>query len=341
MPGRLIDPAILFAPLGGAKSLGLAVSGGADSLALMLLAARWRDADSDAPKLYVYSVDHGLRPEAAAEVAFVLAEAARLGLPASGLRWDGAKPATGLSEAARSARYRLIGEAMQRDGASILVTAHHLDDQAETVLMRLAHGSGLAGLRGMAPLAEVEGVTVARPLLGMARAELAALVAEAGLTPVADPSNDDLHYERVRWRQAMPQLAALGLDAGRLALFAARAGEAHEAIAHIAEATIGRHAVPLGDGVAMPTDALSDLPRAVLVEVVGRLLERAGGARKRRQLAQIELLALRLQGAAALKRTSLHGSVIASDGTTVSFRKEPARRPRVSPSAEINREGRN
>ena len=153
MPGRLIDPAILFAPLGGAKSLGLAVSGGADSLALMLLAARWRDADPDAPTLYVYSVDHGLRPEAAAEVAFVLAEAARLGLPARALRWDGPKPATGLSEAARSARYRLIGEAMQRDGASILVTAHHLDDQAETVLMRLAHGSGLAGLRGMAPLA--------------------------------------------------------------------------------------------------------------------------------------------------------------------------------------------
>ncbi len=339
MPGRLTDPATLFTPLRGVEALGLAVSGGADSLALMLLAARWRDVDPGAPRLHVYSVDHGLRAEAAAEVAFVLAEAGRLGLPARGLRWDGAKPATGISEAARSARYRLIGAAMQRDGVGVLVTAHHLDDQAETVLMRLAHGSGLAGLRGMAPLAEVEGVTVARPLLGIARADLAGLVSAAGLTPVADPSNDDPHYERVRWRNAMPQLAALGLDAGRLALFAARAGEAQEAIAQMAEAAIARDAAPLADGVAMPARALSELPRAVLVAVVGRLLDEAGGAGKRRQLARVELLALRLQEAGALKRTSLHGSVIASDGTTVSFRKEPARRPRISLSAEINREG--
>jgi len=333
MPGRLTDPASLFAPLRGAKAVGLAVSGGADSLALMLLAARWRDADPAAPPLLVYSVDHALRPEAAGEVAFVLAEAGKLGLPGRGLRWEGDKPATGISEAARAARYRLIGAAMVRDGADILVTAHHLDDQAETVLMRLAHGSGLAGLRGMAALAEVEGVAVARPLLGIPRAELAALVAAACLTPVVDPSNADPHYERVRWRQMLPQLAALGLDAGRLALFAARAGEAHEAIAQSAADIIARHATPLDDGVAVPAGAIATLPRAILVEVLARLLEQVGGAGKRRQLAQIELLALRLQEASALKRTSLHGSVVASDGETVSVRKEPGRRPRVSHSA--------
>jgi len=339
MPGRLIDVATLFAPLRGAKAIGLAVSGGADSLALMLLAARWRAADPEAPPLFVYSVDHGLRPEAADEVVFVLAEASKVGLAGRGLRWVGAKPATGVSDAARTARYRLIGEAMRRDGADLLATAHHLDDQAETVLMRLAHGSGLAGLRGMAPLAEVEGVAVARPLLGIPRAELAALVAEAGLVPVADPSNTDPHYERVRWRQALPHLVALGLDAGRLALFAARAGEAHEAIAQLAAATIATHATPLSDGLAVPAQVLAELPRAVLVEVLACLLEQVGSAGKRRQLAQIELLALRLQHGTALKRTTLHGSVIASDGDMVSIRKEPGRRARVSPSAEINREG--
>lgn len=333
MPGRLTDPATLLAPLMGAKAIGLAVSGGVDSLALMLLAARWREADPGVPPLFVYSVDHGLRPEAADEVDFVLAEAARLGLPARGLHWVDEKPGTGVSEAARAARYRLIGEAMRRDGADILVTAHHLDDQAETVLMRLAHGSGLAGLRGMAPLAEVEGVAVARPLLGIARAELAALVAEADLTPVADPSNADPHYERVRWRQALPHLAELGLDAGRLALFAARAGEAHEAIAQIAAATIARHATPLTDGVSLPARELAELPRAVLVEVLARVLDQVGGAGKRRQLAPVELLALRLQDAAALKRTTLHGCVIESDGATVGIRKEPGRRVRLSLSA--------
>ncbi len=333
MPGRLIDPDTLFAPLRGAKAIGLAVSGGGDSLALMLLAARWRAADPSAPPLFVYSVDHALRPEAAGEVRFVLAEAAKLGLPARALRWEGDKPATGVSEAARSARYRLIGEAMRRDGADLLATAHHLDDQAETVLMRLAHGSGLAGLRGMAPFAEVEGVAVVRPLLALSRAELGAVVAEAGLRPVADPSNDDPHYERVRWRQALPQLAALGLDAGRLALFAARAGAAHEAIAAQAAEAIARHAVPLADGFAMPARRLAELPRAVLVEVLARLLEQVGGASKRRQLAQIELLALRLQDGTALKKTTLHGTVVFSDGDTVGIRKEPARRTRPAATA--------
>jgi tRNA(Ile)-lysidine synthase len=339
MPGRqLIDPIPLFAPLAGAKGIGLAVSGGADSLALLLLAARWRAADPNAPPLFVYSVDHALRPEAAGEVAFVLAEAAKLGLPARGLRWAGDKPATGMQEAARTARYRLIGDAMRADGVDLLATAHHLDDQAETVLMRLAHGSGLAGLRGMAPMAEVDGVTVARPLLGIPRGTLAEIVADAGLTAVADPSNADPHYERVRWRQALPALAALGLDAGRLALFAARAGEAHEAIAQIAATTVEQHATAIADGIAVPAAILTELPRAVVVEILARLLGQVGGANKQRQLAQVELLALRLQEGTALKRTTLHGSVVASDGRVVSIRKE-AGRQRIVPSAEINREG--
>lgn len=339
MPGRLIDAGNLFAPLRGAKAIGLAVSGGADSLALMLLAARWRAADHDAPPMFVYSVDHALRPEAAGEVSFVLAEAAKLGFLARGLRWEGEKPDTGVSEAARTARYRLMGEAMHRDGADILATAHHLEDQAETVLMRLAHGSGLAGLRGMTPISEVEGLTVARPLLGVTRAELAAIVAEAGLVPVADPSNSDRHYERVRWRQALPQFAELGLDAGRLALFAARAREAQEAIGFVAAEFIGRTVTFAERGVTIPATALARLPRALLVEVLGHLLEQVGGANKRRQLAQVELLALKLQNGTALKRTTLHGSVIWSDGITVAIAKEAGRRVRLSPSAEINREG--
>jgi len=330
MPGgQLIDPVALFAPLSGAKAIGLAVSGGADSLALLLLAARWRDADPEASALFVYTVDHGLRPEAAVEVASVIAEAERLGLPGRALRWTGRKPATGVQAAARAARYRLIGAAMRQDGAELLLTAHHLDDQAETVLMRLAHGSGLAGLRGMAPLAEVEGVAVARPLLSIPRARLAELVAAAGLTPVADPSNADPHYERVRWRAALPALAGLGLDAGRLALFAARAGEAHDAIAAMAADIIARHATALPDGLAIPATVLAGLPRAVLVEVLCRLLEQVGQAGKRRQLAQVELLALRLQDGTALKRTTLHGSIVTSDAETVRFLKEAGRRTRI------------
>src|SRR5690606_11025992 len=129
--------------------LALAVSGGADSLALMLLAHQHARATGALHRFVVYSVDHGLRLEASDEVAFVLREAGRLGFVARGLRWDGPKPATGIQEAARKARYRLFADAMLRDGAEALVTAHHMGDQAETVLMRLAHGSGIEGLRGM------------------------------------------------------------------------------------------------------------------------------------------------------------------------------------------------
>lgn len=334
-----LDPAALFAPLHDYRRVALAVSGGPDSLALLLLAHDYAAETTGPSRFVVYSVDHGLRPEAKDEVAFVLREAEKLGFKARGLRWEGEKPETGIQEAARLARYRLFAEAMRKDGAEVLVTAHHQGDQAETVLMRLAHGSGLAGLRGMAPIAEVEGVTVARPLLALSRAELAAVVAAAGLTPVADPSNSDPHYERVRWRQALPQLAALGLDAGRLALFAARAGEAYDAIARQAEAVIGNEVAPLADGLRIPARTLAGLPRAVQVEVLARLLELVGGANKRRQLAQVEMLALKLQDTNALKRTTLHGSVITSDGETVSIRKERGRRARPAAQREINREG--
>src|SRR5690606_8066764 len=148
-------PTALFAPFGEFRRVALAVSGGPDSLALLILAHRFALLIGGQSRFVVYSVDHGLRPEAAEEVAFVVAEARQRGFEARGLRWDGDKPSTGVQAAARLARYRLLAEAMRRDGADVLVTAHHLADQAETVMMRLAHGSGIEGLRGMDRFAEI------------------------------------------------------------------------------------------------------------------------------------------------------------------------------------------
>lgn len=169
-------------------------------------------------------------------MAFVLQTARGLGIAARGLRWDGAKPVAGIQQAAREARYRLMAVAMAEDGAQILLTAHHLGDQAETVLMRLAHGSGIEGLRGMDYSAEIAGLLIVRPLLGVDPAELASIVTAAGLIGVADPSNVDSHYERVRLRQMLPQLAALGLDARRLSRFADRMRDADAALDAMAEA---------------------------------------------------------------------------------------------------------
>lgn len=139
-----------FADLSACKALVLAASGGPDSTALCLLAARWRATLTDGPALLAVTVDHGLRPEARREAGAVKRFAAALGIPHRTLHWTGLKPETGLQEAARAARYRLLAAAAHRVGARHILTAHTLDDQAETVLFRLARGSGLAGLGAMA-----------------------------------------------------------------------------------------------------------------------------------------------------------------------------------------------
>ncbi len=143
------EAAALFADLAACPALVLAVSGGADSTALLLLAARWRASLKFGPKLLAVTVDHRLRPESAAEAAAVGRLARRLKVAHRILRWTGRKPKTGLQAAAREARYRLLAQAAMQAGARHVLTAHTRDDQAETVLIRLARGSGLAGLAAM------------------------------------------------------------------------------------------------------------------------------------------------------------------------------------------------
>lgn len=330
MSGLRLDAAALFAPFAHHRRIGLAVSGGADSLALMLLAADVARAAGAPGRFVVYSVDHALRPEAAQEVRDVLALAERLGLPARGLRWAGDKPSSGLQAAARQARYRLIGAAMAADGCSALATAHHRNDQAETVLMRLAHGSGLEGLAGMAREAEVEGITVLRPLLEVDPALLAALVDARGLVPARDPGNWDRDYERVRWRQMLPQLADLGLDAGRLAILARRAGEADDALAAMAAAA-AREIDAAGERqtVAFERAWLGRLPRPVAVRLLQKLLGDVSG-RRMRSLGAVERLAARL--AEGPVRTTLHGCLVSAGPRLVRISPEPPRKAPTRPS---------
>lgn len=321
-PGRL---SALFAPVQSCSAIGLAVSGGADSLALMLLARAWTHERPAAPRLFVYTVDHGLRAEAADEVAFVEREAVALGLLVRRLRWEGPKPAHGLQAAARLARYRLIDEAMRADGAEVLLTGHHLEDQAETVLMRLAHGSGLEGLGGMAPFSEVAGVRLFRPFLATSRHELQAVAAAAGLEPVADPSNADTSFERVRWREAAAGLADLGLTAERMADFAVRAGAANAALAQWAVREFPRIAqFGVTGAVQLDLAALAALPLAVRVKVLARALALCGGARNPRALAPVERLAADLVSMDKLQRTVL-GCWLRRQGDALWVSREPGR----------------
>jgi tRNA(Ile)-lysidine synthase len=333
MPARVtadIDDAAglnaLFAGVAGEPAIALAVSGGADSLALMLLVQRWAAGLDTPPRLHVYSVDHGLRPEAAAEVAMVLQTAQALGLAARGLAWTGDKPETGVQEAARLARYRLMGSAMAEDGATVLLTAHHQQDQAETVLMRMAHGSGIEGLKGMTGMADIENIRVHRPLLAIDPAALRAIVDAAGLTPAEDPSNADPHYERVRWRQAMPALAALGLDAAALTLFADRMAETDAAIAQMADGCFAEIVRLDGFGAArIELAPFVGLSPAISTRLLGRVLNIVGGRQKPRALGQVERLRQTIAERELAKATTVLGCVIRIKDGAVAIAREPGR----------------
>jgi len=231
-----------------------------------------------------------------------------------------------VQEAARIARYRLMAAAMVEDGVSLLLTAHHRQDQAETVLMRMAHGSGLEGLKGMAAMAEIEGVTVHRPLLGIDPMTLRGVVAGAGLVPAEDPSNNDTHYERVRWRQAMPALAALGLDAAVLAQFAERAGDADAAIAQMAEGCFGEIVRLDGFGAArIGLAPFIGLSPAISTRLLGRVLNIVGGRQKPRALGQVERLRQSIATNDLAKATTVLGCVVRLKDDGIVVAREPGR----------------
>jgi tRNA(Ile)-lysidine synthase len=220
----------LFADWRGAPAIVLAVSGGPDSIALMWLAARWRRALKRGPRLIAVTVDHGLRTAAAAEARDVKRLARSLDLQHRTVRWSGTKPRTGLPAAARSARYRLLAQAARANGATHILTAHTRDDQAETLLMRIMRGSGIAGLAAMARESDRDGVRLARPFLNVSKSQLIATLRKAKISFADDPTNRDTSFTRPRLRMLMPALAAEGGDTRNLARLASRLARANQAV---------------------------------------------------------------------------------------------------------------
>jgi tRNA(Ile)-lysidine synthase len=245
-------------------AFGVAVSGGPDSLALLLL------AEAAFPGLpQAATVDHRLRPESAGEAAFVHDLCAARGIAHATLTGP---PILGNVQAgARALRYRLLGTWARERGLAFVLTAHHQDDQAETLLLRLQRGAGLAGLAGIRPGAGIEGLTVLRPLLGWRKAELAEIVAEAGLAAVEDPSNNDERYDRSRLRK---QLAATDwLDAPALARSAAALGEAEEALDWTVEQLIAERTDSARNGLTFDaTDLPAELRRRALLRLLALLV---------------------------------------------------------------------
>lgn len=255
----------LIAPGG---RLGIAVSGGPDSLALLLLAAAARPGDIEAA-----SVDHGLRAGARDECSMVGEICVELKVPHTILSacWNEI-PSTAIQDRARRERYRLLSYWTEERGLEALLTAHHADDQAETLLMRFNRGSGVRGLAGMRGRSITPGnhVRLLRPLLGWRRTDLERICEDAGVTPVADPSNADERFERVRIRRSLAQ--ADWLDPGALARSAAHLAEADAALDWAARLEWDRAVHERrGEIVYRPDGAPAEILRRVISRILRKL----------------------------------------------------------------------
>lgn len=280
-------------PFEPAPRLALAVSGGADSLALAALAARW--AASRGGRGIALTVDHGLRPAAAAEAEWVAAAARRLGLDHRTLRWRPPRASVGQAEA-RAARYRLLEDAAAEEGSLHLLLGHHRDDNARTVAMRRRRGDG-PGLAGIPALRELDRVRLLRPLLGFPAVRLRATAATLGHGWIEDPSNRDPRFERAR--------TATGADvpatAPRAALEAAAAAWLAGALRR-----------EPGGGFGCDLGAWEALEVTLAGEVLARLVTTAGGATRPPGRARVLEAARRLRAGQA--RLTLAGAMVGRAG---------------------------
>lgn len=293
--------------------LAVAVSGGPDSVALLLLAHA-----AFSGRVTALTVDHGLRPGSADEAATVARHCAAAGIRHVTLVWQGEKPRANLQARARTARYRLMADWCAVNAVPLLATGHHADDQAETLLMRLARGSGsagLAGIRASRPLGQ--GVTLVRPLLGVRRAALAQVAAAGGWPLVDDPGNRNPAHDRTHARALLATVP--WLDPARLAAAAAHLADAEAALAWATERGWAGRAQPDAGGVTLDVAGLPDaLVHRLVTRAIGHLCP---GAVVRGPDVKRLIGRLNCGGKGSL------AGVVASGGTSWRFRVAPARRP--------------
>ncbi len=342
----------LFADLADEPAVVLAISGGPDSTALLLLAAGWRKRRGGGPKLVAVTVDHGLRPDARREAAAVKRLAGQFGIEHRTLRWRGPKPASGLQEKARVARYRLLHAAARKAKARCVVTAHTLDDQAETVLFRLARGSGPAGIAGMARAVSLDGllsedlrpravpsvgpglanaIHLVRPLLDVEKARLIATLRVAGIAYAQDPSNNDPRFARTRMRGLIPILSTEGLTAHRLAHLARRVRRTEEAIEAVVAAAADRMGLAAtGRTIAMNRHELCQMPAEIALRLIGRAVGMVGdeGPVELGKLEALSTAVTAVAGDDGRFRRTLAGAMVSVQADFVTIERAPARRRR-------------
>jgi tRNA(Ile)-lysidine synthase len=326
----------LFRPFEHARGILLAVSGGPDSIALMLIAVQWAKRFAAPPPIYVATVDHGLRENATREAEMAARWASKLSLPHAILVWEGVKPKSRIQELAREARYDLLFQHAARIGADCVMTAHHADDQAETILFRLLRGSGISGLAGMQSVSERSGLVLARPLLAYAKADLIAFCEAKAHPFVEDPANNDPRYARARLRRLSGLLAREGFNTAALLKLGNRAARAEAALASRARTVRDRLPARREPGAfEADVSALANEADEIVLRILATELKLAGSSKALR-LERLEVLAGRL--AQALRagidyRATLGGTVLRlkGNGTLVIVKEKARRRDQKNP----------
>ncbi len=309
--------------------LGVAVSGGGDSMALMHLMAGW--ARERGVVLAAATVDHGLRPAARAEAEMVAEVCRSIGVAHSILAWQGWDGTGNLQDQARRARQTLLAGWARERGIDTVALAHTADDQAETFLMRLARGAGLDGLSAMPILRRVPGVAWLRPLLWARRADLRDYLRNRGLGWVEDPSNSDPRFARVRTRRILDMLEPMGLDAPALRAAAERLAEARRALETVTAETARRIARVQAGDVILDHAALMALPEEIRRRLLVHSLCWVASAEYGPRQAALDAMIARLAAAPRAPAT-LHGCLIRRVEGDLRIGREPAavRNRRVS-----------
>jgi len=286
-----------------------AVSGGGDSLALMLLLADWAKA-GDRPPPNVLIVDHGLREGSTGDARKTAQWARAAGLHPHVLSWRGKKPDADVEAVAREARYRLMGAWCEKQGVRALFVAHTLEDQAETFLLRLARGSGLDGLSAMRALAPWPGhgdLALVRPLLDFTRGELREFLQARRQPWLDDPMNEDPRFARVKLRRAAPELAALGLSPQRLSAAARHLARARTALEAATDAWLTRSCRFEGGRAVVDGKALAELPAEIGLRALAHVLGRVSGQAYRPRFERLERLYAAIGSGEFRAARTLHG----------------------------------
>ncbi|MCE5973607.1 tRNA lysidine(34) synthetase TilS [Sinirhodobacter sp. WL0062] len=265
------DAAITPHPRFSSERIGVAVSGGSDSMATLMLLA-------DAHPVEAVTVDHGLRPEAADEARFVAQLCAERGIPHTILHWQGPEDRGNLMDQARRARLELIGAWAQARGIAQVALGHTRDDQAETFLMRLAREAGLEGLSGMRARFEAEGVLWLRPFLMVGRDELRGYLSRQGIGWIEDPSNENDRFDRVKARKALRALRPLGITSEKLSHVVSHLAVAESALVLAVHDFANDHVAEVSGDLLIEAEPFQRAPHEVQRRLIVAALRWVAGA---------------------------------------------------------------